>query len=591
MHFLDRLPRFVLFTGKGGVGKTSVACATAVRLADAGRRVLLISTDPASNVGQVLGVTIGNRITAIDAVPGLSAIEIDPESAADEYRERVVGPLRGHLPELELASVVESVSGSCTTEIASFDEFSGFLADEARTTGFDHVIFDTAPTGHTVRLLQLPGSWTRFLDEGKGDASCLGPLAGLDRQRSLYARAVRALSDPATTRLVLVARAQASSLAEAERTRAELAEIGITATGLVINGALPEQAGDEPLAVAVRSREKAALAAMPAGLALLPRDDIALHAESIMGADALRGLLDATPRPAADAVEVALPELPADELGLARLVDELAAAGHGLVMCMGKGGVGKTTVAAAIAVALARRGHDVHLTTTDPAAHLTDTLAGEVPGLQVSRIDPEESTRVYREQVMATKGARLDDEGRAALVEDLLSPCTDEVAVFHRFSRIISESRSRFVIVDTAPTGHTLLLLDRTGSYHHDIARNMAEGMHFTTPMMRLQDPQLTRVIVVTLPESTPVLEAEQLQRDLERAGIRPWAWVVNASIAAARPVSAFLRRRALAELPHLERVGELASRRAVLPLQSEEPIGVERLAALAEHPTAVVTG
>lgn len=592
MHFLDSLPRFVLFTGKGGVGKTSVACATAILLADAGKRVLLISTDPASNVGQVLGVTIGNRVTAIDAVPGLSAIEIDPESAADQYRERVVGPLRGHLPELELASVVESVSGSCTTEIASFDEFSGFLADEARTAGFDHVVFDTAPTGHTVRLLQLPGSWTRFLDEGKGDASCLGPLAGLDRQRSMYARAVQALSDPSTTRLVLVARAQTSSLVEAERTRGELAEIGIAATGLVVNGVLPEAAGEEPLAVAVRARERAALAAMPTALAALPRDEIALRAESVIGADALRGLLDAPSAPLPSVAELDQPVLSdVHEHDLARLVDELAETGHGLVMCMGKGGVGKTTVAAAIAVALARRGHDVHLTTSDPAAHLTQTLAGEVPGLRVSRIDPEESTRLYREQVMATKGAHLDDEGRAALVEDLLSPCTDEVAVFHRFSRIISESRSRFVIVDTAPTGHTLLLLDRTGSYHHDIVRNMAEGMHFTTPMMRLQDPALTRVIIVTLPESTPVLEAEQLQRDLERAGIRPWAWVVDCSIAAARPSSPFLRRRAASEREHLERVRELSTRMAVLPLQSVEPIGVERLAALAEHPPALVGG
>ncbi|GGG60941.1 arsenical pump-driving ATPase [Kocuria dechangensis] len=579
MTFLDRTPRFLFFTGKGGVGKTSVACAAALHLAGAGRKVLLVSTDPASNVGQVFGVVIGNTVTAIPDVPGLHALEIDPEQAAEAYREKIVGPVRGLLPEAEIASITERLSGSCTTEIASFNEFTGILADGTIGERYDHVLFDTAPTGHTIRLLQLPGDWTAFLDAGKGDASCLGPLSGLEKQRSTYAAAVAALADPARTRLVLVARAQESSLAEVARTHEELARIGMTEQHLVVNGLMP--AGEDPLVRAVRAREQAALDRMPAVLTGLPRDEVALRPQNMVGLPALRSLLagdDGAPEPATATAPAAV-DLP----GLGALVDELAAQDHGLVMCMGKGGVGKTTVAAAIAVALAHRGHDVHLTTTDPAAHLSETLAGEVEHLTVSRIDPEQAVAAYRDRVLASKGRNLDETGRAQLAEDLLSPCTEEVSVFHEFSAAVNESRRRFVVVDTAPTGHTLLLLDATGSYHREIARSMGEGFSFTTPLMRLQDPELTKLVLVTLAETTPVLEAQQLQEDLERADLHPWAWVVNNSVAAADPGSAFLQERARHEAEQIRAVQQLARRTAVIPQLADEPVGETALAGLTD--------
>lgn len=577
--FLTDPPRFLFFTGKGGVGKTSIACASAVALADAGHRVLLVSTDPASNVGQVFGCTIGHRITPVPDVAGLSAIEIDPEAAAEGYRERIVGPVRGLLPEREIASITEQLSGSCTTEVASFDEFTALLTDDSLISGYDHVLFDTAPTGHTIRLLQLPGDWTEFLEAGKGDASCLGPLAGLDKQRSTYARAVAVLQDPALTRLVLVTRAQTGAIAEVARTRDELDAIGIATGTLVINGLLPEEAGDEPLAVAVRDREAQAIATMPVSLQELPRDLLPLRTANVMGLPALRALLDDdAPRPttvtAASGIDIDHP--------LSTLVDEIDADGHGLVLCMGKGGVGKTTVAAAIAVALAERGHPVHLTTTDPAAHLDQTLHGDLANLRVTRIDPADATREYRDHVMATKGASLDEAGRANLAEDLLSPCTEEVAVFRQFSAVIREGRRGFVIVDTAPTGHTLLLLDATGSYHRDMVRQMGGSSTFRTPMMMLQDPAVTKAILVTLPEQTPVLEASILQADLARAGIHPWAWVVNASLAAAHPESDFLSARAVSEAGPIETVRDLAPRLAVVPLQATEPVGITALSALA---------
>lgn len=585
MHFLQSPPRFLFFTGKGGVGKTSIACATAIQLADAGRRVLLVSTDPASNVGQVFGLSIGNQVTAIAAVARLAALEIDPQQAAQRYRERIVGPARGVLPDSAVRSMEEQLSGACTTEIAAFDEFTELLTDPALEVDFDHVIFDTAPTGHTIRLLQLPGAWSGFLENGKGDASCLGPLAGLEKHRAQYKAAVAALADPARTRLVLVARAQQSALREVARTHEELAAIGLQQQCLVLNGVLPAAAtADDALAAAIYRREQQALAEMPPALRALPRDQLALKPFDLVGLDALRQLFSDVEAPSAGTpvAEPALPPLPT----LAPLVDEIAAQGHGLIMLMGKGGVGKTTLAAAVAVELARRGLPVHLTTSDPAAHLSETLAGAPDNLSLSRIDPHVETERYRQRVVQSKGAALDAAGKALLEEDLRSPCTEEIAVFQAFSRIIREAGKQFVVMDTAPTGHTLLLLDATGAYHREIVRQMGNTKEgYVTPMMQLQDPRQTKVLLVTLAETTPVLEAANLQADLRRAGIEPWAWIVNNSVAAARPSASLLRQRARNEYRAIEAVASRhATRYAVVPLCQDEPVGVQRLQALLGH-------
>lgn len=580
MLMLQQVPPFLFFTGKGGVGKTSLACATAIQLADQGKRVLLVSTDPASNVAQVFEQPIGHQITPIASVNGLSALEVDPLAAAAAYRERIVEPVRGVLPDDIVAGIEEQLSGACTTEIAAFDEFTALLTNEQLRQNYDHIVFDTAPTGHTLRMLHLPGAWSGFLDSSQHGASCLGPLAGLEKQRSQYRAAVNALADASLTRMVLVARAQTATLKEVSRTYEELTALGLTQQYLVINGVLPEQeAAHDDLAHALYRREQQALQHLPDNLRALPCDHLPLKAVNMVGLAALRGLLIEI----ADTTQTQVSHektLPVELPSLSSLIDGFAAQGHGLIMLMGKGGVGKTTLAAAIAVELAHRGYPVHLSTSDPAAHLTDTLAGSFPNLTVSRIDPQAETERYRQQVMAEQGKNLDEQGRAVLEEDLRSPCTEEIAVFQAFSRVIQSAGEQFVVMDTAPTGHTLLLLDATGAYHREIARLAGEhGQTTLTPMMRLQDSEQTKVIITTLAETTPVLEAAHLQDDLRRAGIEPWAWVINNSLINTPTASPLLRQRAERERPQIDAVcTQHAKRCALVPLQADEPVGVERL-------------
>jgi len=583
MDLLKHATPFLFFTGKGGVGKTTVACAVAIELADRGKRVLLISTDPASNLAEMLETPIGNVSKPVSGVPRLDAMNIDPEAAADAYRDRVLAPYRGRATEAEIQQIREELSGACTVEIAAFDEFAGLLGGDRSAMGYDHVIFDTAPTGHTLRLLSLPRAWSGFLEHNSRGASCLGPHSGLKMRQERFEAALAALSDPVRTTVVLVTRPESSALREAARTAGEFTLLALTNQRLVVNGAFHAIVRNDPIALALEQRGKAALDAIPPELAALPRDTISLKPMNMVGLPALRAVL--SPDTAVKAPEPAHrsdkePVLP----GLATLIPALAEPGTGLIMVMGKGGVGKTTVAAAVALALADQGHTVHLSTTDPAAHLVQTLHGQVPGLTVSRIDPKAETEAYVAKIMETRGKGLDDAGRALLAEDLRSPCTEEVAVFHAFSRLVAKARAGFVVLDTAPTGHTLLLLDATGSYHRQVLRDSTPNpsARLVTPLMRLRDPDYCRVLLVTLAETTPVSEAAALQEDLRRASIEPFAWVINASLAAAGSRDPLLKARISAERDQIARVRHgVAQRLALIPWRTEPPVGVEQLRAV----------
>ncbi len=577
LHFLTAPTPFLFFTGKGGVGKTSLACAMAVGLAGRGLRVLLVSTDPASNLDEMLEVALTDRPTPVPHVAGLSAMNIDPEAAAENYRTRVLEQLGPEVTGGERATVREQLSGACTTEIAAFDEFVGLL--DGDMAGFDRILFDTAPTGHTLRLLSLPKAWTGFLKDNDRGASCLGPHSGLKMQEERFRKALQALGDPKRTTIILVTRADHSAIREAARTSGELDALNLSNQLLVVNGRFYATDRTDIVAVALERDQDEALAAMPPSLAKLPRDDIPLLGIDIVGLTALRALLSPTNQPSVastklDAEAVDLP-------GLNRLVDDIAQDKHGLIMVMGKGGVGKTTIAAAIAVGLAKRGHAVHLSTTDPAAHVSFVVDGFMPGLTVDRIDPRVETERYVAKILASRGRDLDEQGKALLLEDLASPCTEEVAVFHAFSHVVAEARSAFVVLDTAPTGHTLLLLDATGAYHRQMTSQLAPSSsgRIVTPLMRLQDPAHTKVMLVTLPETTPVSEAASLQDDLRRAGIEPYGWIINKSLAFSGTHDPLLRLRLDKERTQIARVQNgLAKRVFMIGWRSKPPVGVGEL-------------
>lgn len=579
--FLSQPTRHLFFTGKGGVGKTSLSTAAALTLADAGKKILLVSTDAASNLDEMLGIELRNTPTPVPGAPGLSVLNIDPDTAAESYRQRVLAQMGVGASDTERSTVREQLSGACTTEIASFDEFANLLSGDAES--FDHIVFDTAPTGHTLRLLSLPKAWTGFLDGNDRGASCLGPHSGLKMQEVRFKAALDALSDSAQTTVILVTRPDTGAMDEAQRTSEELQALGLNNQRLVINGVFHASERTDAVACAIEALGQQALAEMPSLLSALPQDQVPLRPFDTVGLPALRALLATGVDTMASGQAVPVERMEHLQ-GLDALADELAAAGHGLIMVMGKGGVGKTTIAAALALGLIQRGKTVHLSTTDPAAHLAGTLDGAVPGLRVDRIDPKVETQRYVDKIMAAKSPGLDAQEQALLLEDLRSPCTEEVAVFHAFSRIVSEGRSAFVVLDTAPTGHSLLLMDATGAYHRQMMREF-EGHGNTrvvTPLMRLQDAAYTKIILVTLPEVTPVSQAAALQDDLRRASIEPYAWVLNKSVLAAGTSDPLLAARLAGERKQMERMSAgLAKRIFMLPWLTRPPIGFVELSKL----------
>ena len=551
----DSFARYMFFTGKGGVGKTSIACATAVELADSGKAVLLVSTDPASNLQDVLNSPVDETIQAIKGTTNLFAININPEKSAEAYRNRVTQPLEGIATLEEIKKIREDLSGACTTEIASFDEFSRFVSGEFEGTQFNVVIFDTAPTGHTLRLLELPAAWSSFTDENPDGASCLGPTSALKSGKERYHTVVSRLRDATLTHYYIVSRADKASLKEASRTSHELKALGMQNQYLYLNGVFHALDKGDTLATKIESMGNEQLQSIPDNLKELPMKKFPLLPYNILGIEKLRSLFNDELQKSIAANHISSSTAPSLQLqGIDALTDELCAhRTSGLIMTMGKGGVGKTIAASAIALLLAQRGHKVLLTTTDPAAHIQDFIdqVGALPPtLSVERIDPKIETRRYTEKILEHKGKGQSEEERQLILEDLKSPCTEEVAVFHAFSKAISLAKRQFVVVDTAPTGHTLLLLDTAGSYHRDIMRNNLNVGRLTTPYMSLQDPTLSKIILVTLPETTPMREAGALQDDLKRAGIEPFAWLINQSLSMLSGITdPLLKSRADAEV------------------------------------------
>ena len=540
--------KYLFFTGKGGVGKTSTACATAVSLADSGKRVLLISTDPASNLQDVFETELNNKGVSIPGVPGLVVANLDPIEAAAEYRESVIAPYRGQLPDAVLKNMEEQMSGSCTVEIAAFNEFSKFITDEQIQDEFDSIIFDTAPTGHTLRMLQLPSAWSSFISENTHGASCLGQLSGLESKREIYKKAVKTLSDGTLTTLILVSRPEVTPLKEAARASYELKDIGVKNQIIIMNGLLTEY--DDTISESLYKKQQAALSGMPEELMNLKCSFIPLRSYSITGLGNIRALLKK------DSDIVSGDKVNADIIpGLQDVIDDLYQSGKKVIFTMGKGGVGKTTIAASVALGLAERGKKVHLTTTDPAAHLKFVMS-ETDKITMSHIDEKEELKKYQQEVLNKARETMSEEDLAYIEEDLRSPCTQEIAVFRAFADIVDRAEDQIVVIDTAPTGHTLLLLDSTQSYNQEIKRSQGDVPDSAKKLLpRLRNKSETEVIIVTLAETTPVYEALRLEADLKRAGIAAKWWVINSSLYRTGTTNHLLSAKASNEIQWINKV------------------------------------
>ncbi|WP_406541001.1 arsenical pump-driving ATPase [Clostridium ljungdahlii] len=562
------LTKYIFFTGKGGVGKTSAASAVAVSLADQGKKIMLVSTDPASNLQDVFNTDLNNKGTVIKKVPNLVVANFNPEDAAKEYRESVISPYRGKLPDTVIKNMEEQLSGSCTVEIAAFNEFSNFITDEKIQKEFDHIIFDTAPTGHTLRMLQLPSAWSNFISENTHGASCLGQLAGLESKKEVYKNAVKTLANGKKTTLILVSRPQNTPLKEAERASKELRDIGINNQTLIINGVLKNH--DDGLSNAIYEKQQSALKYISEYLKKLETYAIPLRPYNVTGLENVRAFLKE------DNIEYSNETLNDKKISkLKDVIDDLYNRDKKVIFAMGKGGVGKTTVAAAIALGIARKGKKVHLTTTDPAAHLKFVLDASF-GINLSHVDEKKELEKYKEEVLSKARETMGEEDIAYVEEDLRSPCTQEIAVFRAFAEIVEKSEEEIVVIDTAPTGHTLLLLDSTQNYNREIKRSQGDIPKSVKKLLpKLRNADETEVIIVTLAEATPVYEAVRLEKDLKRAGISSKWWIINSSLFATNTTNDILKVKANSEISWINKVSEISKGNfAVIEWKPEEVKG-----------------
>jgi arsenite/tail-anchored protein-transporting ATPase len=592
------MTKFIFFSGKGGVGKTTMASATAVYYAQQGKKTLIVTTDPASNLADVFEQEIGHKVTALQGIENLFGMEIEPDAATREYKERIIGPFRAFMPEDIIASLEEQFNSPCTTEIASFDRFVDFMD----TSEYDIIVFDTAPTGHTVRLLELPVDWSRHIEESAkgGGHTCIGPVQAIQSSKEKYDRATSLLRDLKSTTFVFVMRPEELSLYETMRAAKELASIGIQPGQIIINGILPGEVCEIAFFKKKYASQQQVIRETEDKISAEKRYMV-LRDTEVKGLDDLRNVAgelyhNHKPVIAISSDEVVYPDVTLTKPDMSRLL--LPNGKKKLVFFTGKGGVGKTTISCITALYTSEQGFKTLLVTTDPAAHIGEVLdkkVGSVPTqitdkLFAVMIDPQDAFDEYKERVLSEARGKYSPDMLAAMEEELNSPCTEEMASFDKFTYYIETTEYDVVVFDTAPTGHTLRLLDLPFDYAkqvemmvsmaaESIAVKQTSQQKFKSIIEKLRDPAQTCFALVLYPESTPIIESYRAMLDLKEAGINTQLVVANMVLPEEVCTNQFFKNRRGMQLKYLNQIeGRFNLPVLVYPLMDEDVKGIEHL-------------
>ncbi len=610
---------FVFFSGKGGVGKSTVSCATATWLADNDYETLLVTTDPAPNLSDIFGQGIGHEVTEIEGIENLSAIEIDPDTAAEEYRQETIEPMRQLLGEEEIKTVEEQLNSPCVEEIAAFDNFVDFMDSPE----YDVVVFDTAPTGHTIRLMELPSDWNAELE--KGGSTCIGPAASMEDKKVQYERAIDTLQNTEQTTFAFVGKPEDSSVDEIERSAGDLAELGIESQLLILNGYLPESVCEDPFFEGKREDEQAVIERAPEEFDADATATYPLQPGEITGLDLLSDVASVVYDDEEPTVDVGS----ATDVDTDQSVDTEALADPASVadrvtpsddetrylFFTGKGGVGKSTIAAASATKLAEAGYETLVVTTDPAAHLED-IFGEPVGheptsvsqtnLDAARIDQEKALEEYRTQVLDHVTEMYEDKDDteidvdaaiANVEEELESPCAEEMAALEKFVSYFQKDGYDVVVFDTAPTGHTLRLLELPSDWKGFMDLGSltkgaapAKGDQYDEVIETMQNPERSSFAFVMYPEYTPMMEAYRAAEDLnDQVGIETAFVVANYLLPEEYGDNGFFENRRAQQAKYLDEIkNRFETPMMLAPLRRDEPIGLDELSAFGDEITGL---